>query len=250
MDNFLDVPSSYLLVGENSYYKLYMEEGSYAIRIYNKTDGFIYGSSITTKDDNLPNFNTTWEGIVNSAVTIKYYSYNDNTGVYTSVEESFLKSSASTSTYEQITNGFLAHLYFGESGISLDLSVYLNDQYLVVEIPNDSISESTDYQLRSIKTYPFLGAVYSDSVPGYILVPDGSGALIRYQPIDVLTDIYEFRYYGQDNSIQAELSSEPTISFPVSGMVLGFNQPGFISIVEDGAEFASLVVSTAKKKYK
>lgn len=250
VDNFLDVPSSYLLVGENENYRLYMEEGSYAIRIYNKADGFIYGSSISTKDDNLENFNTTWEGIVNSAVTIKYYSYNDTTGVYTSVEESFLKSSLSTSTYERITNGFLAHLYFGESGISLDLRVYLNEKYLVVEVPNDSISESTEFQLRSIKTYPFLGAVYSNSVPGYILVPDGSGALIRYQPIDVLTDIYEFRYYGQDTSVQALLSNEPTISFPVSGMVLGINQHGFISIVEDGATFASLVVSPAKNNLK
>ncbi|MGD9909790.1 MAG: DUF5696 domain-containing protein [Candidatus Izemoplasmatales bacterium] len=250
VDNFLDIPSSYLLVGENDYYKLYMEEGSYAIRLYNKADGFIYGSSISTKDDNLEYFNTTWEGIVNSAVTIKYYSYNDTTGVYTSVEESFLKSSLSTSTYERVNNGFRAHLYFGESGISLDLLVYLTDSYLVVEIPNDSIEETGQYLLRSIKTYPFLGAVYSNSVPGYILVPDGSGALIRYQPIDVLTDIYEFRYYGQDNSIQAELNSEPTIAFPVSGMVLGINQHGFISIVEDGAAFASLVVSPAKNNLK
>lgn len=248
--NFLDVPSSYLLVGESDSLLLYMEEESYAIRVVNKVDGFIYGSSISTKDDNLPNFNTTWEGIVNSAVTIKYYSYNETTGAYTSVEESFLKSNESTSSYESIDNGFIAHLYFGESGISLDLVVYINDDFLCVEIPNDSIQESTEYQLRSIKTYPFLGAVYSNSIPGYILVPDGSGALIRYQEIDVLTDIYEFRYYGQDNSVQAALTSEPTLSFPVSGMVLGINQHGFISIVEDGAVFASLVVSPAKNNLK
>ncbi|MDD3477319.1 MAG: DUF5696 domain-containing protein, partial [Candidatus Izemoplasmatales bacterium] len=250
VDNFLNVPVSYILVGDNAYYSLYMEEGSYAIRILNKADGFIYGSSISTKDQDLEYFNTTWEGIVNSAVTIKYYSYNDTTGVYTSIEESFLKSASSSSTYELVDNGFLAHLYFGDSGISLDLLVYLSDNALVVEIPNDSIQDGETYKLRSIKTYPFLGAVFGDSIPGYIFVPDGSGALIRYQAIDVQTDIYEFRYFGQDDAVQTAISNQAILSFPVSGMVQGINQHGFLAIVEDGAAHASLVVSPAKNNLK
>lgn len=248
--NYLDVPASYLKVGENSYYSLYMEEGSLAIRVVNKIDGFIYGSSIATKDENIDNFNTTWEGIVNSAVTIKYYDYNNETGIYTTKEESLLKDPNSTSTYELIENGFKAELYFGESGISLSLRVYLDGEYLTVEIPNESISEGDVYKLRNLKIFPFLGAVYANSIPGYILVPDGSGALIRYQDIDVHSDIYEFRYYGQDNSVQTALENEPRLAFPVSGMVHGINQHGFITIVEAGAEYGSLVVSPAKRNLK
>ena len=250
VNNFLDVPTSYIEVGESDSYVLYMEEGSFAIRVLNKIDGFIYGSSISTKDENLDNFNTTWEGIVNSCVTIKYYSYNEITGIYTTVEESFLKDPSSVANYELIEEGFEVSLTFGESGISLVLRVYLDDDYLVVEVPNESVSEGDTYKLRSIKTYPFLGAVYGNTIPGYILVPDGSGALIRYQEIDVNSDIYEFRYFGQDNSIQNALDREPILAFPVSGVVLGVNQHGFISIVEEGAEFASLTVSPAKRNLK
>lgn len=249
VDNFLDIPSTYILVGENSYYKLYMEEESYAIRILNKADGFIYGSSISDKDENLENFNNTWEGIVNSCITLSYYSYNETTGVYVTKEESLLKSDLSVSSYELIENGFIASLYFGESGISMDLIVKLDGKYLDIEVPNSSLVE-TDYELKSIKIYPFLGAVYSDSVPGYILVPDGSGALIRYQPIDTVTDIYQYSYYGQDDSIQTVDSFEPIISFPVSGMIHGINQHGFINIIEDGASEATLVVSPAKSNLK
>ncbi len=250
VNNFLDIPASYLKVGESDLYVLYMEAGSFAIRVLNKVDGFIYGSSISTMNENLSNFNTTWEGIVNSCVTIKYYSYNETTGIYTTVEESFLNNPESIASYELIEDGFEVSLTFGESDISLTLRVYLDDDYLVVEVPNDSIQEGEIYKLRSIKTYPFLGAVYGNSVPGYILVPDGSGALIRYEEIDVNKDIYEFRYYGQDNAIQNTLDSEPILAFPVSGIVLGINQHGFISIVEDGAEFASLTVSPAKRNLK
>ena len=250
VSNYLDVPASYLKVGENNNYILYMEEGSQAIRVVNKADGFIYGSSIATKDENIDNFNTTWEGIVNSAITIKYFDYNTETGIYTTQEESLLKDSTSTSTYTLIENGFEAELYFGESGISLTLRVYLDDEYLTVKIPNESISEGEVNKLRSLKVFPFLGAVYANSLPGYIMVPDGSGALIRYQDIDVHSNIYEFRYYGQDNSIQAALENEPRLAFPVSGMVHGINQHGFITIVEEGAEHGSLVVSPAKRNLK
>lgn len=249
VDNFIDVPNEYLLVAENNFYKLYMEEGSYAIRVVNKADGFIYGSSLSTKEENLKNFNTVWEGIVNSCITVSYYSYNDTTGVYVTKEESFLKDEASTSTYQLIENGFIASLTFGESGISMDLEVSLDGEYLNIEVPNESISE-TLFELKSIKVYPFLGAVYGNTVPGYILVPDGSGALIRYQDIDVFKDIYQFNYYGQDDSIQTNTSYEPVTSFPVSGMIHGINQHGFITIVEDGASEATLVVSPAKRNLK
>lgn len=249
VDNFLDIPDTYLLVGENQFYKLYMEEESYAIRVLNKSDGFIYGSSISTYDDNLDNFNTTWEGIVNSCVTLNYYSYDESNGVYITKEESIFRSEDSVTSYTLIENGFRARLYFGESKISLDIIVYLDGEYLRVEVPNDTITES-EFKLRSIKIYPFLGAVYSDDITGYILVPDGSGALVRYKEIDAVTEVYEFNYYGQDNSIKNELDYEPIFSLPVSGMIHGINQHGFISIVESGASFASLVVSPAKKNLK
>ena len=250
VNNYLDVPNSFIRVADNDFYTLYMEEGSQAIRVLNKADGFVYGSSIATKDENIDNFNTTWEGIVNSAVTIKYYDYNNETGIYTTKEESLLKDPLSSSSYELIDNGFQADLYFGESKISLTLKVYLDEEYLTVEIPNESIEEGDTYKLRNLKIFPFLGAVYGDSIPGYIMVPDGSGALIRYQDIDVHTDIYEFRYYGQDNSIQNALDSEPKLAFPVFGMVHGINQHGFITIIESGSEHGSLVVSPAKRNLK
>jgi len=245
VDNLLTVPDTYLLVGETDSLLLYMEEGSYAIRVVNKTDGFIHGSSFGKTGDNYSYLGTTWEENVNSAVVLSYYTYNKDNGEYTVVEESFLASKDSTSTYELIDDGFSARLHFGRSGIELTLNVTLEGDYLSVEIPNESITEGA-YQLRSLKVYQFLGAVFEDSVPGYIFVPDGSGALIRYQGLNVHTDTYNFQYYGNDDSLSAPVENEPMLAFPITGMIQGINQHGFITIVEDGAAFANFSVSPAK----
>jgi len=250
VDNFLDIPTTFSLVGETDTLLLYMETDSFAIRVVNKEDGFIYGSSIMSKDDDLQYFGSTWEGIVNSAVTIKYYSYGESTGVYTTVEESMFTSPDTTTSYSLITNGFSVDITYGRSGIGLELRVYLEGDQLKVEVPRDKISEGDTYKLRSIKIYPFLGAVYSNSVPGYIFVPDGSGALIRYQPIDVNTEIYEFVYYGLDLGIRAESPGEAQLLLPVSGMVHGIDQHGFITMIDDGEMFASFIVNPAKNNLK
>lgn len=242
----LTIPENYLKIGETNDLILYMEEGSYAIRVVNKNDNFfIHGSSFGKTGDNYDYLGTTWEENVNSAVVLSYYIYNADNGEYTIIEESLLASKDSTSTYELIDNGFEARLYFGKSKVELTLRVYLKDNYLQVEIPNDSIKEN-QYQLRSIKVYQFMGAVFENSVPGYIFVPDGSGALIRYQGLNVHTDTYNFQYYGNDETINPETENEPILAFPVTGVVQGINQHAFMTIVEDGAEYANFSVSPAK----
>jgi len=248
--NYLTIPDSFLLVGETADLKLYMEEGSYAIRVQNKHDGFIYGSSFLAKEEDTPNFGATYENYVDSAVTIKYYSYGASTGVYTTIDEAILSSDDTTSTYVLIENGYHASIQMGDSGIGFDLIVYLDNDKLQVEVPLESITENDTYKLRSIRIFPFLGAVYGNSIPGYIFVPDGSGALIRYQDIDVHQDIYELSYYGSDLGIRLESANEPELLFPVTGMILGIKQHGFMTMIEAGAPFASFVINPAKRNLK
>ncbi len=248
VSELLSIPDTFIKVGETDSLVLYMEDHSFAIRVVNKNDGengFIHGSSFGKTGDNYSYLGTTWEENVNSAVVLSYYVYNDNNGQYSIVEESFLSSEASVSDYRLIENGFMARMRFGRSGIELTLKVYLDGNYLRVEIPNDSIVEG-DYQLRSIKVYQFFGSVLEDTVPGYIFVPDGSGALIRYQALNVHTDTYNFQYYGTDLSKTAPVENEPVLSFPVTGVVQGINQHAFITMVDEGAAFANYTVSPAK----
>lgn len=244
--NHLDIPSTFSLVGENAKLELYAENPNGAIRVLAKESGYIYGSSFAKSGEDIPNFNTRWEGIINSAAVIEYYTYNPSTGAYIITEESFYMSPATTLAYQLIDNGYELVVNYGISGISLTIRVYLDDDYLRVEVPASEISEGTAYPLRSVKVFPFLGAVYGDSIPGYVFVPDGSGALIRYKEIGAVSDIYEFPYYGVDAGITRTEAVDTNFNYPVSGMILGIRQHGFAQIVEDGDAFATLVVSPAK----
>lgn len=249
VDNYTDIPSTFELVGESDSIALYAESPNGAIRVVNKEDGFVYGSSFAAAGVPIPYFNELWEGIIASACVIEYYSTTESGAVQTTTE-SFYTSGETTLEFSRIDNGFQLAVHYGLSGVGLLLRVFVDGEYLRVQIPAESVTETGDYPLKSVMCYPFLGAVYGNSVPGYIFVPDGSGALIRYQEINALTDICEFPYYGLDSGLVRGADVSPDFNFPISGMILGIRQHGFVQIVADGDAFATLVVSPAKNNLK
>jgi len=250
VDSSLTIPGTFSLVGETDALQLFAESPNGAIRVVNKEDGYVYGSSFDAANVPIPYFNTTWEGIVNSAAVIEYYSYNDTNGAYIVNEESFYTSPLTTMDYRTIDDGYELAVFYGESSIGLTIRVYVEGIYLHVEVPAESITEGDAFKLRSVKCFPFLGSVFGDSIPGYVFVPDGSGALIRYKPIDAVTEIYEFNYYGSDTGILRTGVDEAMLNFPVYGMIHGVRQHGFVQIIENGDAFATLVVSPAKNNLK
>ena len=73
---------------------------------------------------------------------------------------------------------------FREQGISFQVRVLWEDDRISMELVEGSLAEKCNdsgYSLKSMTFLPFLGSSYSDSVDGYILIPDGSGALICYR---------------------------------------------------------------------
>ena len=99
------------------------------------------------------------------------------------------------------------------------------------------------FPLYSVNVLPFFGAA-DKGTPGYILVPDGSGALID---ISTLSDrSYLKRVFGRDYVIPQQTSSTDIIQFDSSEdihlPVFGFrkNDLAFFAVIESGASFASV----------
>ena len=86
-----------------------------------------------------------------------------------------------------------------------------------------------DHRLGKLYVLPFLGSAYSNTIPGYFFIPDGCGALMRFDEPKTYNSSTLLRVYGPDVSVQAPaayqngLAPTPTknLQFPVYGAVHG-----------------------------
>src|SRR5690625_2557766 len=222
----------YTKVAENDKLILYVEEKSLAIKIENKETGYIWASGLDEPDNY--RLNTTWKHIVQSAITIDYKDRQEKKKT-----ESILTND-STPEIELIDHGFTAKVLCYQSKITVQIDVKLAGEGLVVSVPQSEIVEDKYNKLISMEIYPFFGAVNEDDIPGYLFIPDGSGALVRFESNKKGVTPYVGPIYGRDEGIQSrravneDVVPVEQITMPVFGMVHGAKQNGFIAIVEDG----------------
>lgn len=231
----------FLIVAENNDLTLFAQPESLAIKVRNETTGYIWSSTL----DDMENYqlNETWRNFIHSAITIDFIIADE-----TASRES-LTSSDSRISFQIIENGFLADIEFGQSEIKMQLSVTLEDADVVVSVFDETIYEPEGVKLISMQLYPFFGATKKDDVPGYMFIPDGAGALIRFEESPYMSTPFRARFYGEDLGISSgmvTLLNDPhVLRIPVYGMVHGALQNAFLTIVEGGEHYAELVAHTA-----
>ena len=219
---------------ENKNFVLYVNPKSLAIQIENKNSGYIWDSSLK----NLSNqgLNTSWQQFVSSAITIDYinnFNKQRTANVANGAQVTLLKEA----------NGFRANIHFRMAGIGMVLVVKLTDTGFEVQVPHDSITESQLGKLVDLSLYPFLGATKLSETQGYMLIPDGSGAIISYQDPTKMTSAYQQNYYGDDYGIQETNNTGQALTLPVYGIVNGNN--ALLSYVKSGAEYGQLNATKA-----
>ena len=114
----------------------------------------------------------------------------------------------------------------------------LDGSDLVVEVPLDDLAYDVDYPLTSLTLLPAFGAGGTED-NGFLFVPDGSGAIIRFNNGRVSQRAYYANLYGWDwASIRTQVTNETRINFPVFGV--SGDSGSFICILEDGASWAGI----------
>nr|WP_245345482.1 DUF5696 domain-containing protein [Halobacillus andaensis] len=181
--------------------------------------------------------------MAHSAVTIDYIDGEDKTS-----SESILSNESQVSVTEQ-EDGFSASIAFEEAGIAMQLDVRLDDDSIEVHVPQSEIEEE-DKKLATMRVYPFLGATEGTDMDGYTFIPDGSGALMRFdekQPSSMAP--YQSAIYGEDEGFKRSASSEEEvrvnaaqkITMPVYGMTNGVDQNGYVTMIDEGQTFADII---------
>lgn len=242
-----DIPADYSKVAESDGYELYLFEPTMSILLKNKSTGSLLLSTLSEEDDNGAN-NKTWTAYMQSGIVLSAIkSANDTYQVD-------LVSCKNTIDYSYQNNGFTAKIYWQEYDFGLSVSVSLEGDALVVEVPEDSIVENgKDIYIGTVSLFPLLGYSYLDDKEGYMFIPDGNGALIYLDDKDGrYASGYSQMIYGADagftesttetllwNRYQTVNSSEKVLA-PVFGMAHTDDQLGYLAIVEGGEKRASI----------
>lgn len=109
---------------------------------------------------------------------------------------------------------------------------------LVVTVPFDEIRYNAAYLPSRLSLLPFFGAADADD-NGYMLLPDGGGAILKYNNGKLAQNAYYANVYGWDYGDQRlEVVNETRAVFPAFGMTGGDN--AFLCMLEDGASYAAI----------
>lgn len=109
---------------------------------------------------------------------------------------------------------------------------------LVVEVPMSEIEFRSTFPLYNLSVLPYFGAGTVDE-DGYLLVPEGGGALIRFNNGKTAQSSYYTNLYGWDMAtVRSAIVHDTRAYFNVFGIAK--EESSFICIIEGGAAYASV----------
>lgn len=238
-------PDSMQIIAENDRFVLLANMQKAAIRLEDKANGTFWTSSPEGYDTN-PDIKGAAKVNLGSLLDIKFADRDSNTTAQNSVAGSINKKSMNAKMIDQ---GVRFDFYFEKEGFLIPLEITLEEYGIVSRVPVQEIKEASDaVKLISIIPLPNFGAG-SEGEDGYLMVPDGSGALISFEK-DLSAD-YSQRVYGKDRSVVEKIRTElpGTARLPVFGIKKA--DQAFVSIITQGASRSIIngTVSSSKSPY-
>ena len=240
----------YELKLENDSLEVWYREEVCGIRVRDKATGYVWGSIAEDKPEGL---NKKWSAMANALCTVEILDEKYN------VNRISISDSSVRLKEKWTKSGAKFSVDFKKQDISFDFELKLGDGNIKVSLDDKSIEEDDEYMLKSLYFAPFMGCTVEDKTDGYIFIPDGSGALMRFQKSSKYIGGYSQKVYGADLGIDQltqvnDLVSTRTndylvdsaqITVPVYGVVHGANQNAVMSVISGGDNYALINATPA-----
>lgn len=233
------------LIAQNNNYELYFEEQSLSIIVRDKKTSAVMYSTVANPDTKN---NVTWQNFMKSGVSLEYLTgSNVNVNKVSMFTDGIQKETTISDT------GFMTKVFVPDLEIGFTLVVELTDTGIIAEIPEESIVEGETHKVSGFYIYPFLGYSKLGIRDGYMVIPDGSGAIINLEDNDgEYTQPYSNYIYGENIGIDEKnvptlfkghniVKPAENVLMPIFGMVHTDSQIGLLGIVEGGAEYSSKI---------
>lgn len=224
------------LVAENSALRLYADPATLSIVLEETAGG---RRLYSTQKDEQGRINQSWKGLMQSGFAVEYF--NDRTPTPQRIDAINGKPEIA---FTALADGFDAQVHYAELGISLLLQLRLDAGGIRVSVPADSLKEGEGVRLSGLYLYPFMGATKLGETEGYMLVPEGSGALISLKNNQgKYKTPYQKRVYGDNLGTRKQsvalagkwLPREPAkILAPFFGMAHTDRELAYLAYVEEG----------------
>jgi len=249
---------------------VYFELNSFSLIIKNKITGYFWSSRPEFQNTNTDFDNAFTRNFLNSGLWFDYASIKDPSvppsrvsgSIYSIAEVRYMEFFEGDDEYSALIQPFMirptsyakrrieltmnevSDTHFSVNvdvkiyGFSLDIEIHLVDGAIEVYIPNESIEETgTDWALLAVHVFPYFGATRGTNYPGYVVIPDGVGALVRTNNLQ--RQRLQASFYGGDRGYNNQAIS--SLSIPMFGIIHENNQNGFFAHIIEGAESATLI---------
>ena len=240
-DRHADVPSTYQLVSESDFLRLYIHVETTAIIVEDKRSGQLWRSSPADLEQN-DEINNAWRKRIESPILLNHVDADRRQIKVSTVLDEGVEFSLTP-----VVGGVRVDYRFTKEQFSLAAIFTVQGDALHVTIPDESILEEGENGLVSVQVLAFFGAAH-DGEPGYLFFPDGSGAIIRYttphpEEVQEISRVI----YGNDAIVDdADAPFRQPVIVPVFGAVKG--DAAFLGLITQGDFDAKVSVARSGKR--
>ena len=237
------------LVCENSMLAMYYNTSTSIVKVVDKRNGHIWSSGQV--NEHTETMSKKWNKFFHSLVSADVI--NTKTMSTASYAPDF-----DTQTVTYLDNGIRVDLALEGIRVYLTIRITLAEDRLIVEVPDESIRiEDQNLMLAGLYVLPCFGATMYGAGDGYLFIPDGAGALIRFdEQVSGNSNAYHGRIYGTDygkndtdvwtySSKDIAVPDNKIANMPVFGMTHGYKQNAIFYEVTNGKEYCEIVANPA-----
>ena len=239
------VETGFKQIAENEHFILNLHQSTYEISLTDRETGYTWYSSPRDRENDKLAFGRSRTDL-HSAFTVSYRDKNrsvaDTTNTYAG---SMLNGDVRV---KEESGGATVYYKFNEIKCIVPIRYKLEEDGLSCTILSDEITEGGDCVLLSVSILPFFGAG-SVNEEGYLLIPDGSGALMNFNNGKSAYSAYSEKVYGRDENLNlvADTERKQSVRLPVFGVQKGDN--GFLAVITEGEALASVEACVSGKTH-
>ncbi|MCA0758633.1 hypothetical protein KP806_26620 [Paenibacillus sp. N4] len=219
-------------VAESGTLVLYADKNTGHFKVRDKRDGHELRSYPDPEDWKLETISGAWRNHLLSPIVMETVENASKTEVKVS---SLLSMKGGIMSWKPLEDGFAVTFGIPSVQMAVPIEVRLKDDYVETKVIDAELAEGK-VSLINLKVYPFLGAAQPGGQDGYLLLPDGSGAIYNIKEnISNDRSVYREPIYGIDSAFNSVYTNRKPITMPVYGIKSGGS--AFLAVADEGEEY-------------